>query len=554
MIIFTNNCSNRYDGKFSAQYFDSSIGSLYQEGKQFIEEGKTDSAIQRFVRIKQIYHSDLPDEESRICVAACQKAGDQYYEHYSDYKNAYDCLITAKEIAEEKSYVNMLPDIYIGLANIYYLFRDVKMSVTLAKKAYHMARMNKDTLNISRTMNNMVLGCYDYGNFTLIEPEIKDFESLATSSDNQLRFTSKMVESALHYKKGDSKGTIASIDSAINIAKGDLPIGRHLEAALSLKTFMLQQNKDYPAAISTMKLMDDKRSLDKPDIRISYLQFLTRLYDQSGNVDSFHYYALKYIDASESMFGSKTFGTIKDLESSRKIEKADRQIHYLELKNGFHRIIIIIFAIASLIVTVLLVIVINQKKSLYSRNEELFRKNEDFIKELAGEKERYTAYIEMLRSQSKQESETFDIQETRENDAVCPDVADDAKIDEEMIQVAEIISATMESDPEIYQENYSVDRLAEKTGLPQKKVSKVLNTVLGKNFPTYLGELRVREACRRLTDTGQYGHLTLEGIAKGCGFKSRTNFISVFKKITGLNPSDYRKIALSKQNKIKNRE
>ncbi len=100
-----------------------------------------------------------------------------------------------------------------------------------------------------------------------------------------------------------------------------------------------------------------------------------------------------------------------------------------------------------------------------------------------------------------------------------------------------------------YQENFSVDRLAEKIGVSQKRVSRALNIVFGKNFPTYLGEIRVREACRRLTDLEHYGHLTLEGIARGCGFKSRTNFIAVFKKSTGLNPSDYRKIALSKSDR-----
>ena len=56
----------------------------------------------------------------------------------------------------------------------------------------------------------------------------------------------------------------------------------------------------------------------------------------------------------------------------------------------------------------------------------------------------------------------------------------------------------------------------------------------------------MREACRILNDTEQSGHLTIEAIAANLGFNSRSNFTVTFKRITGISPSDFMKMAKEK--------
>lgn len=60
-------------------------------------------------------------------------------------------------------------------------------------------------------------------------------------------------------------------------------------------------------------------------------------------------------------------------------------------------------------------------------------------------------------------------------------------------------------------------------------------------------------ACFRLCDHEHYGLLTVEAIASDLGFKSRSNFTSVFKRITGLSPTEYRRQSLHAEgaNKLK---
>ncbi len=78
-------------------------------------------------------------------------------------------------------------------------------------------------------------------------------------------------------------------------------------------------------------------------------------------------------------------------------------------------------------------------------------------------------------------------------------------------------------------------------------VSQVINESTNKNFNTLLNEYRIREACKRLTDFDTYGQMTNETIAEGLGYKSRSHFIRTFKKMTGLTPSQYQKIAREEQ-------
>lgn len=55
-------------------------------------------------------------------------------------------------------------------------------------------------------------------------------------------------------------------------------------------------------------------------------------------------------------------------------------------------------------------------------------------------------------------------------------------------------------------------------------------------FVSFLNEVRVNEACKKLTD-GNYDNIA--NVAYTCGFNSITNFNRVFKSVTGKSPSQY---------------
>lgn len=86
----------------------------------------------------------------------------------------------------------------------------------------------------------------------------------------------------------------------------------------------------------------------------------------------------------------------------------------------------------------------------------------------------------------------------------------------------------------------SLDTLVERIGLNRCYISGALNRSTGKNFSTYINEYRVKEAIRLMSES-RNGNLTIEAIGYESGFNDRSNFYRIFKKITGLSPTDFRK-------------
>lgn len=113
-------------------------------------------------------------------------------------------------------------------------------------------------------------------------------------------------------------------------------------------------------------------------------------------------------------------------------------------------------------------------------------------------------------------------------------------------RIAQLVQQVMEQAEVIIQPDFTVEKLAQNISTGQKYVSQVINETFECNFNTLLGRYRIREACRRFNDPQRYGSYTIESIARDLGFKSRSNFATTFKKHTGLNPSEYLRLAKEK--------
>ncbi|MDN5285798.1 MAG: macrolide transporter ATP-binding/permease protein [Mucilaginibacter sp.] len=89
-------------------------------------------------------------------------------------------------------------------------------------------------------------------------------------------------------------------------------------------------------------------------------------------------------------------------------------------------------------------------------------------------------------------------------------------------------------DPEL-----SLSSLAGKLELTTHELSRIINTVLKKNFNDFINEYRVQAAARKMQNPA-YDHLTLLGIAFESGFNSQSTFNRIFKQMTGKSPLEYK--------------
>jgi len=89
----------------------------------------------------------------------------------------------------------------------------------------------------------------------------------------------------------------------------------------------------------------------------------------------------------------------------------------------------------------------------------------------------------------------------------------------------------------------SLTGLAKKLDVKTYLLTQALNRILNQSFNDYINAWRVREA-QKLLQSPKHQHLTLLAIAYEAGFNSKASFNRIFKKTTGVSPSQWRTEAL----------
>ena len=90
------------------------------------------------------------------------------------------------------------------------------------------------------------------------------------------------------------------------------------------------------------------------------------------------------------------------------------------------------------------------------------------------------------------------------------------------------------------EEDLSLQDLAAKINIPANYISQAINKGTRYNFTGYINKYRIGEAKMRLVNS-KYANLSIAGIGKSVGFKSKSAFYSAFKKQTLMTPKEYLK-------------
>lgn len=86
----------------------------------------------------------------------------------------------------------------------------------------------------------------------------------------------------------------------------------------------------------------------------------------------------------------------------------------------------------------------------------------------------------------------------------------------------------------------NLPQLAKEVDIPSHYLSQVINENLELNFFDFINRQRVEDVKSKISGS-QYQNYSILGIAFESGFNSKSAFNRVFKNITGLTPSEYKK-------------
>ena len=122
------------------------------------------------------------------------------------------------------------------------------------------------------------------------------------------------------------------------------------------------------------------------------------------------------------------------------------------------------------------------------------------------------------------------------------DAEDDKKsilTDRQISFYARHIERYMNAEKAYLKNGFTLNDMARDLNIPRHHLSACINEHYKMNFNDFINRYRINHICDKITPD-KWNDLTLEGIGREAGFNSRSTFYKAFKKVKGMNPSEYR--------------
>ena len=109
-----------------------------------------------------------------------------------------------------------------------------------------------------------------------------------------------------------------------------------------------------------------------------------------------------------------------------------------------------------------------------------------------------------------------------------------------MVEIEETVRKHLEEKKSFLRHGYTLKMFSEETQIPVHYLSGFINKYYKMNFNDFINEYRIIFSIDKLLKK-EWMYKKLETIASEAGFNNRNTFISAFKKVTGVKPSEFLK-------------
>ena len=552
------------------------------------------------------YDPSLSDIQQHNAVVSMSNIGYIYLFYYRNPELAYPWLSKAENIAVNgpKFLKRALSSIYDNFAKIYDDYGDSHRSLQLYKKSYGLAVSFRDKGIMTLTLNDAVNLAFHAGMLDSIAPELRHFPSLQLPDSLPLARYSKMLcRGLICFIDGRYDESYDLLYRATPYIDSTTDNWRYVANHYRYLSAVALARRD--VATSLRMLREAKRiavSYDLADMVPKLYMEISKAFSNAGVSDSAAFYKLRALEAKDSLYTASSFGRIKDFEASDILGDMQDTMKKADASHR-KRLSYLWMAFAAIVVAIVfIVIIVNRNRKLAAGNKALVRQNLEtlrsqeidrrMIKEFeeklvacetrmqeveasggvesplpGGDGDKSTGEADGSFSDVAHGNDRIDGADSYDTDcdedalsAGCPDdaatghgdrhdalsrrrLASIPLDDDAVLRLAASVKQIMATSKEILSPDFSLETLSDMTDTKPTYLSKVINTVLKKNFNQLLAEARIAEACRRMLDDKNYATRSLDAIAEDVGYRSRSYFSTVFKKVTGLTPAKYVQIA-----------
>lgn len=511
---------------------------LMHRGQDYLQnKGWADSAMVCYsIVASRAQSNDLDRKEMYQIARALNNVGYIYAAYYYDYQKAYENVKRSMELSRQYGFDNNLSYVYMNMASILDSRNRLVSDETLSTDVLDNTRLAFDVAVKSGEWNvavtsiyNMLDMIHDKGEAELIAPDLARFKGLQLSDSVEMWQCTRMFCQATEAFFAGQYATALEYYNQMEAKAQEVTTNRQqcIIKAMQQKAAVLAVMHRYEEAISCLQQVKQIAiNHGMQSELIDNYKAMAQVYVGMGNRQMAEQLDYKYLKARDE-FIHKSHAEM--LERSRFLDEMSRvneQVAQIQAKHErAHQLLLMVCLITAIILIALLLLVrSNIKQRNYIRH--LYEKNVQLLDvKVAADQPASHAVDKQEESAPKYQSQLDQESKDRLFDQIKR-VMDDMSI--------------------ICKPDFSLQQLADQVGSNYKYVSQVLNEFYGKSFKQVLNEQRVREACRMFNDTERYGNLTIEAIAANLGFNSRSNFTVTFKRITGISPSDFMKMAKEK--------
>lgn len=524
-------------------YIDSF--AAYRDMDQFVrraqkatEEHDYPMAIGMYSQLLKEYRTDAPKEDQ--------------LKYADDFQAAFDLCMADNRFIEALDFAthglkasqnggDVLREIrFMGnIGNLHTAFDDFERAVYYYKKGYRLALEN-DLPDLQwKFLVNLIPSTVHLGDVPKAKEYFTKMKFVAPADTVGSSFYNNYLQALI--ANADRQPDIAqyyhrqALDLAVRLGISDGEINELWELG---NTFYAQERLDsakHYYMLALEKTKNDRLSGHLAKIYLSLADVAKMEGDTAANMK----YKSLHSEAMEQFFNPPTFNAKRNqlLEYEELVK--DISIDDLNRKVIIQKAILISGAIIMVIVAVFFFLLRKRIKALRYANTKLIDRNRELIKV---EEINRKLMDQQLANTPEKEADN----ELPAEDSASMPRAQYLSPEQTDILLRRIRKVLNESqDP--FNQDFSLNSLAQSVKSNTKYVSWVINETYGKNFKTLLNEIRVREASKMLEDHETYGNYTIQAISEEVGYKSSTNFIIAFKKLVGMTPSVYQKLSAGEQ-------
>lgn len=512
--------------------------------KDFTDGGSKDTALMCYTIVANRYERSMSRQHKMQCKDANMRLWSIYFYDFYDYPKCFDCLTRANEIATEAGILDA--NIYLGFGCMYQTISEECNNYDLGttafkyyKRALATGIKTHDDRHTDMASTDVLAMAHVQGGLPLIDDIWQNYLQLPEAGETWiLRRYNKMLYQAF------SNVEQRRYDQAIKVYDDQLQLIDTTQYSRLIYFTHVEKAKvhamkgDYRRAIEALKQSERIAvDLEMKDCKLEVFQMLAQYYQQSGDHAARQHYYDQYTQLKDTLTNYQQLASVSEMEYRNELKGMEQEMS--EIKH--HREVMSYVTMVSLgflmALLVLLYLVYRKNRELKHSNQSLYQKN-----------------VEMLRAEEEERRMRRQLQDKETPAATADDADSEVKYksshltDEDKEQLLSRIQQVMENSDEIFSPDFSLERLAMLSGSRYKYVSQVINEYYEQNFNNFLNSFRIKEACKRMRDLDNYGNYTIEAISESVGFKSRSTFVTSFKRITGLTPSQYQRMAREEAN------